>query len=682
MCFRNACLPQKLPDVKSALLTVDLQQDYLARPGLSPPVSILTGRAAELIGGCRSLSIPILHIRTIIHRDGTNRMPHWKRSDHWACVEGTEGVEAPKELAPMPSEPIVSKPFYSAFGNPQTNRILGEWGIEQVIIAGVYSHACVRATILDAYQAGYEVWVAEDAIATNEPLHGDLTRRYLDGRICQFMASAEILRRLGLPKADRSPDPGVESLPVGCVANGWVTRKDQHLWVRRNPSDWDEVITTVPIGQEQDIDLAVSAAAECHASWSRLRVNDRVDLLRAWSTELGRRASEITALLALEIGKPLLHGMAEFRYAMDLLDATIGRANASGEEQCGPGIRMRRCPLGVVGLISPWNNPLAIPLGKLAPAVANGNCVVWKPAPEAPRLAMLIMETLIRAGLPPGCVNLIQGNASTAQYMLTHPAISAVSITGRTESGRLAAGMCAAHGKALQAELGGNNAALVMAGCEIETVATELAFAAFRFSGQSCTAPRRLIVEKNIRRQFEAALVRAVSGLRIGAPQDRETAIGPLISKAHVERIRATVESAVLDGGRVLLGGKVPKAYGHGCWHEPTVVADLPQNAYAVQEESFGPLVVLLDASDIEEAITICNGVRQGLVATLYSSSQMQKEQFLAKAQAGILRINRGAAGVSADAPFGGWKASGIGLPEHGYGDQEFYTRPQAIYEG
>ena len=666
--------------MRAALLTVDLQRDYLGRPGLSPPASTLINRVAELLAGCRSLTIPVIHARTIIRPDGSNRMPHWKRENVWACVQGTTGAEPPIELIPLPSEQIIAKPYYSAFGNPETNRILKDLNIGTLVIAGIYSHACVRATAMDAYQAGYDVWVADDAIASDDPLHAKVTRAYLAPRVCRFLSSDEILDRLGSRKGARPRTMNVEVLPVGCVANTWLTSDGHDLWPRRNPARWDAVLATVPIGRDRDIALAVSSASESQAAWSRKLPRERAAYLTAWARLLAERREECVALMAQEIGKPILHGHAEFDYAMDLLDALIKRIGGD-ETEDRAAVRIRRRPLGVVGLITPWNNPLAIPVGKLAPALAYGNCAVWKPAPEAPRLAMLVMDTLRHAGVPPGCVSMIQGNADTGQHLLIHPDIAAISFTGRVDTGRQAASVCAANNKALQAELGGNNAALVMAGCNLKAAALELAKAAFRFSGQSCTAPRRLIVESKIRAEFEETLVNAISSLPIGNPERPDTYIGPLISATHREHVHSMVESAVGDGGRILCGGRIPLGYEHGCWYEPTLIADVSHQAYAVQEESFGPLVILMEARDIGDAMNLCNDVPHGLVATLYSIDPSHKEHFLAEAQAGILRMNQGITGISPNAPFGGWKSSGIGPPEHGTWDQEFYTRPQAIYE-
>lgn len=181
--------------MRCALMLVDVQRDYLARPDLEPPSDILVGRLSMLLAGCRGLAMPILHVRTLIHADGGNRMPHWRRDDRWMCVEGTPGAEAPSELAALPTEAVIGKPFYSAFGNAQVDRTLREAGVDTLIAAGTYTHACVRASVLDAHQQGYTVWLAVDGAASYDPAHATMSVRHLDGRACEALAIDAILAR-------------------------------------------------------------------------------------------------------------------------------------------------------------------------------------------------------------------------------------------------------------------------------------------------------------------------------------------------------------------------------------------------------------------------------------------------------------------------------------------------------
>jgi alpha-ketoglutaric semialdehyde dehydrogenase len=365
---------------------------------------------------------------------------------------------------------------------------------------------------------------------------------------------------------------------------------------------------------------------------------------------------------------------AEFGYAMDLLGHAIESFAQEEMPQARTGVLVRHRPVGNVALVTPWNNPLAIAVGKLAPALAWGNTAVWKPALPGTRIARAVVDALEAAGLG-GAVQLVTGGEETGRHLVRHPGIDAVSFTGSLAAGRAVAATCGATGRPLQAELGGNNAVIVMGGIDIDAVAAEVAAAAFSFSGQRCTAPRRLIVDGSIRGRFEAALVAATRALKIGDPGDESTRIGPVTSQ---ERIAGLVSSP--SGGRVLCGGGIPAAFAQGCWIEPAIVADPDPDSAIVREESFGPVAVLLEADGIEGALALANGVEHGLVASLFSNDPGHRDLFLREAQAGMLAINQARPAFDAAAPFGGWKRSGVGPPEHGRWDREFYARAQAVY--
>ena len=299
----------------------------------------------------------------------------------------------------------------------------------------------------------------------------------------------------------------------------------------------------------------------------------------------------------------------------------------------------------MIAAVTPWNNPLALPVGKIAPALAYGNSLVWKPAPQAPELAMLLIETLRDAGLADDCLTVVMGDAQTVRALLRRPEISALSFTGSERAGRQIAGLCGLKGIALQAELGGNNAALITANADIDNAASQLARAAFSFSGQRCTAPRRLIVEEAVRERFCAALLANVGELRIGDPDLVETQVGPLSSKQAQARMEALVATGLQAGGRLLAGGRTPPALAQGCWFEPTVFADLPVTCPLVQEESFGPLVVIQAARDFEHGVALCNAVRQGLRAILYSATSSSSDASCTRCRRGSCTSTRPRAG-------------------------------------
>jgi acyl-CoA reductase-like NAD-dependent aldehyde dehydrogenase len=610
-------------------------------------------------------------------------MPHWKRAGTWACLEGTPGALPPADLLEAAGEPVFHKRFFSAFGAPGLEARLRELNPGSLLLAGLYLHGCVRATALDAYERGYDVWIVDDAVGSTEPVHAEITRSYLGERAARFVGTRELF---GLLRGDR-PDqavPAAEVFPVGCIAGERLAAGSQRRLVCRQPSDLRLRIGEVPLAEGSLVEAAAAVASRARAAWEQRSAEERAGPLRRFAERLGEREKELTRLLVREIGKPRGEAQAEVRRAIAHVEGAVRRIPAKEAEIGGPesDTRVRYRPIGTVALITPWNNPLAIPVGKIAPALALGNSVIWKPALRAPGTSLAVMAALQDAGVPADLVNLVFGEADTARCLIADPRVDAVSITGSWTTGRRAAALCAQHGKPLQAELGGNNAALVLADCDLESEARGLALAAFGFAGQRCTATRRIIVEQGIVARFTDALLAAVQRLVVGDPEDPDTQVGPLISPEHREEVAAALAQAVAGGARLLCGGMPPPGLEHGCYFLPTLVTDLDPGAPLAQEETFGPVAVILPAVDLEHAIRIANGVPQGLVASLCTRDPGARERFAGAVEAGILKLAPGALAVHPEAPFGGWKASGIGPPEHGDWDREFYARPQAVYRG
>jgi acyl-CoA reductase-like NAD-dependent aldehyde dehydrogenase/nicotinamidase-related amidase len=664
--------------MRPALLLVDMQQDYLSRPGLVPPPVQVLENASRLLAASRAAGIPVFHSHTVVRADGTNRMPHWKRHGTWSCVEGTEGFKTPAAVSPLPAEPVFAKPFFSAFGNPQLADALASQNISHLVVAGLYTHACVQATVLDAYQAGYEVWVAEDAVASYDALHAALSRQYLGARACRFAPVDRICAELGMPDAAR--DISASSLPAARAGGEWLPSAGLPLWPRHDPANWENCAVRVPLASRNEVAAAVVSAGKAQAAWASRPAEERASRIRDWAGILEERKEEFIQLLAQEIGKPLKESRDELKWAVTLARSVAARIEREKDELIAPGVTSRFRPVGVAGLITPWNNPVAIPAGKLAPALAYGNTVVWKPALQAPQTSLLLLQTMDEAGIPAECVSLVFGDAQTGAALAGHPGIDALAFTGSSVNGQQLAALCAVSGKPLQAELGGNNAVIIMDCSDPVLLARELARSLFSFGGQRCTAPRRLIVARALQAVLKPALVEAIASLRLGYASDPDTDVGPLISREAQQRMQALVAEAVGNGATLLSGGEIPKGMARGCWFSPTLLENLPLNSPVVCEEAFGPVAVWQETEDLEEALGLCNGVRHGLVATLISSDSGCQQRFLEQAEAGILRINQ-LAGLHPDAPFSGWKASSIGPPEHGAGDRFFYTRMQSVYQ-
>lgn len=662
--------------MKPALLVVDVQNDFLNRPGLVPARALLIERLARLAGGARSLGVPVLHVHTRTDRDGINRMAHLKRQDAWICVEGAPGAESPPEVGPLAGEAVFTKSVFDAFSDSALSAHLAGLGVDTLIIAGLYMHACVRETALAAYENGFRVLVAGDAVSTYDPLHGEITRRYLAGRGMAFLSTEELIRRMG----GALPRPAVRA--EGAWIDGrWRPAEGGMQWGRRNPSRWDESLGEVGEASDALIESAVVGAARNQPAWAALGAEGRAAHLRLFAQALENRQAALTQAMITEIGKPLRDAEAEVARAVELIHGAIELFGTPRPWPIhGKNVCSRRAPVGVVAAVTPFNHPVSIAVGKLAPALALGNAVVWKPSLAATMTTRLVVEALAEAEVPQGLVAVVFGDGRTAQRLAGQPEVTAVTVTASIAAGRQMAMLCGDALKPLQAELGGNNAVVVMGEVDIARVAREIALSAFSFAGQRCTAGRRILVERSSYARLVDALAAATEALPVGEPVEDSTVVGPLVSKEQQEAVARAVAGARRAGARVVCGGEVPKEFTHGCWYAPTIVTDAAPASALFREELFGPVAVVHPVTDIEEALELVNAVDHGLVATLYSGDEAVQRRFIAEVRAGVVKLNCPPAGVHADAPFGGWKASGLGPPEHGVWDEEFYTRAQALY--
>ncbi len=625
--------------MRPALVLVDLQADFLDRRALHPWPDEIVARSARLLGGCRERGLPVIHVHTVVSPDGDDRMPHWKRADRWECVEGTPGARPPGDVAPRGDEVVIRKRGYDPFSSSELEATLRAAGVDTVIVAGLYLHACVRATALGAYERGWSVWIAGDAIGTTEPDHAELVRIHLAERAARFLDVERILVRIRgqLPVDDRSDEP------------------------------------------DTDAARAVATAVDAAGAWAaRL---DRAGVLLEWATALEARSGELVELLADEVGKPVRDGATEVRFALALLREAATRSPTPDGVEVEPGeVEVRHRPHGVVAAITPWNNPIALPIGKIAPALALGNTVVWKAAPETPRAARAVLATLRAGGAPDGVVELLSGAGAVVRAAIDDPRVAAVAFTGSTAVGHALAARCLRRGKPFQGELGGNNAAIVLADADPDATASGLVAAAFANAGQRCTAIRRILIERSAYAAVRDALVAATASLRVGDPRADTTDVGPLVTAAHRARVARRIVAAIADGGRLLIGGGAPPGLEGDRWLEPTLIDGVAATDRIVREESFGPVAVLLPFDGIDEAIALANGVEQGLLAAVLTSDAERRDRIADAVAAGLVTASAGPLAVHPAAPFGGWKTSGVGPPEHGRWDLEAWARPQARY--
>lgn len=645
--------------MKAALLLVDLQRDYLATPQLRPTASALVARATGLLAACRERHIPIIHVWTTVERSNDRRLPHWREADRWICVAGTTGHEPPESLRPLNGEAIIHKTGFNPFAQGNLENHLRAAGRDTVILAGLHLNACVRTAAVECLERGFRVLVAEDVVASNDPIHAAATRRWLADRCVAFESSSAVCARVD-----------------GSVPSGLVHRSPRHT---------GEVLFEVPISSDNEVADATAAAKTAWKQWQRIAMPARLNILDEIAGRLEAVARDFATEMAIEIGKPVSHGLEEVRRAAANIRDVAQRAATQSQTSRQSAGFVRHQPLGVVGVISPWNNPVAIPIGKIVPALAYGNTVVWKPAPAGTRVAHTLLRLLHESGAPANVVQLVTGDHNTAQRIAADENINAVTLTGSVLAGYAIQEICSRRIVPLQAELSGNNAAIVWDDAGFSHAAAQVAWGAFAFAGQRCTANRRVIIHASCYEDFLRELEIAASRLTWGDPLATSTEIGPVINTEKRDELAGLVATTEASGAahrvvRLHEDHAKQSWVRAGAYAQPVIACcDMAEHAL-VQEETMSPLLVVQRAEDFDHALALCNGVRQGLVSALFSNSSDLRQRFLEQAQAGVLKFNESTAGVDVALPFGGWKASGLGPPEHGEGDRLFYAHMQAVY--
>jgi acyl-CoA reductase-like NAD-dependent aldehyde dehydrogenase len=448
-----------------------------------------------------------------------------------------------------------------------------------------------------------------------------------------------------------------------------------------NPADPADVIGVFSPSGGIDVDRAVTAAAAAAPAWAGAPGQARADALTRAAARIEADAEALSALVCREVGKPIVEARGEVARTAAILRYHAQAALDPDGETYPPAdgrslLMTRRRPRGVVGLITPWNFPLAIPAWKLAPALAHGNACVWKASPLSPASAAALMACL-EPELPPGIVQVVQGGADAGIALAGHAGLGALSFTGSVAAGASVARQAADRGVAVQCEMGGQNASIVLADADIGRAAATIARAAMGYAGQKCTATSRVIAEHDAAADLREALVAEVRGLVVENPADAACEVGPLITGDARAAAVAAVERAVGAGGRVLTGGTAIHGTGH--YLAPALV-DVPDaGAELAQEEVFAPVAAVLEARDAAHAVEITNGVRYGLSTSIFTRDLDRVIDLAGRLDTGLVRVNQPTSGVDLHAPFGGEKASGLGPREQGKAARELYTSLRTI---
>nr|WP_040677209.1 aldehyde dehydrogenase family protein [Nitratireductor pacificus] len=453
-----------------------------------------------------------------------------------------------------------------------------------------------------------------------------------------------------------------------------------------NPSDTRDVIGLAARSGAADLDRAIDAAHAAAPGWAASTPQQRFDVLDAVGTEILARKEELGRLLAREEGKTLAEGIGEAARAGQIFKFFAGEAlRLPGERLASvrPGIEidMRREPVGVIGLITPWNFPIAIPAWKVAPALAYGNAVVLKPAELVPGCAWALADILSRSGLPAGVFNLVGGRGSElGPRMIENPKVKAISFTGSVPTGRGIAAACGQHLKKVQLEMGGKNPLVVLDDADLDVAVGAALNGAFFSTGQRCTASSRLVVTEGIHDRFVAALTEKLKALVVGDALDPKTQMGPVVDEKQLEQDLAYVEIARQEGGRLAFGGDRLTLDKPGFYMAPALFTETTHAMRINREEVFGPVASVVRVRDYDEALAVANDTDFGLSSGICTTSLKHASDFKAKSQAGMVLVNLPTAGVDYHVPFGGTKGSSFGAREQGRYAVEFYTTVKTAY--
>jgi alpha-ketoglutaric semialdehyde dehydrogenase len=488
-----------------------------------------------------------------------------------------------------------------------------------------------------------------------------------------------------LPAARRPGDRGPRtSRADNLIAGEWVPAITGRTYERRNPAAPSEAVGDFPDSRRADVDAAAEAARSAFAAWSSRRGAERAAVLAAAAGLAHERADEIARDMTRETGKPLREARAEAaRLATTLryfaADGWFPSGEVYGQSRTAGQVHTLRRPVGVVGLITPWNFPVAIPAWKLAPALVAGNTVVLKPSEEAPVSAIHFARCLVDAGLPPGVLNVVIGRGAEAgAELVTRPEVRAISFTGSAEVGRRVRDDATALGKRVQLELGGQNPMVVMADADLGR-AVEAAYAgAFFAAGQKCTATRRIFVQQDVYDEFRERLLERMSRAVIGDPTDPRTELGPLINRRQYDAVLQAIQQGRRQGGELLCGGE--HGDDDGYFVSPTLFESVDDAADLARREVFGPVASLFCFATLDEALARANDVEYGLSAAIFTSALATAQRFVGAVQAGVIHVNSTTTGAEVYVPFGGIKASGWGPHEQGRAAIELYTDVATIY--
>lgn len=470
----------------------------------------------------------------------------------------------------------------------------------------------------------------------------------------------------------------------------WVDSKSGKTFRSINPANKNEGVGIVSKSGQEDVDQAVKAAREAYEGWRLTPAPRRGEILFKAAESLSKHKEALGKLVTREMGKILPEGLGDVQEAIDMGYYMAGEGRRlSGEtvpsELGKKDAKSIRVPIGVFGLITPWNFPIAIPSWKIFPALICGNTVVFKPSSEASVCAAKFVEILVEAGVPKGVLNLVHGPGGEAgEYLVSHRGVDAISFTGSSDVGRRLEGICGAIHRMIVTEMGGKNAIIVMDDANLDLAIEGAIWGGFGTTGQRCTATSRVVVHKKVYKKFTEQFQSVASRLRIGDGLKKETDVGPVINESQFKKILNYIDVGKKEGATLVSGGRAYQKgdCAKGFFVEPTIFGNVKPEMRIAQEEIFGPVVSLIKAEDLEDAIRIVNGTPYGLSAAIYTQDVNASAIAERDLESGIVYINASTIGAEIQLPFGGVKESGYGRKEAGGrgGALDTYSRWKVIY--
>ena len=471
------------------------------------------------------------------------------------------------------------------------------------------------------------------------------------------------------------------------IGGEWVDAASGETFESLSPAD-GEALGSFPRSGAEDVDRAVEAAKAAFAEWRLVPAPERGLVLLRFARLLEEAKDELTELMTHEMGKVWAEAGGDAQEAIDMSVYMSGEGRRMFGQTTPSELRDKfnmsvRLPIGVIGVITPWNFPIAIPSWKIAPALVCGNTVVFKPAADTPRLGERFVELLVEAGVPSGVVNIVHGRGGeVGDRIVRHPDVPVITLTGSRETGVTVMRNAADRLKRVHLELGGKNGIIVMEDADLDLAVDGIVWSAFGTSGQRCTAASRVIVHEQVYGELQNRLVARAEAMRLGPGWEPDTDVGPVVNRAALEKIHSYTEIGSGEGAKLLTGGEIATEgeLAKGFYYRPTIFAGVDPQMRIAQEEIFGPTTALIPVKDFDEAIRVCNGIDFGLSSSIFTRDVNRAFRALRDLETGITYVNAGTTGAEVHLPFGGTKDTGNGHREAGQAALDVFTEWKSIY--